>query len=436
MRAVPLLRERLLLRPVIGLDTAAPSVGACRARRRPRSVGRRRRPAPRRRPLWPRAARCPPPTRSRDQGTRWVGTALRPAGSSSRTEVSRSPKTVMAMVRGIGVAVMTRRWGVWVARWPGRSDPRARAGRRAGRRRSGAARRRRRGRGRGSAPCSDSSAWVPTTIAGSPAARRRGSAALGGRGWSRSAAWTRVARSAPPSIPTRPRGPRTASSDGVVLGGEDLGGGQEGGLPAASDDLEHGAQGDEGLAAAHVALQEALHGHGAGQVGARSPHRRAPARPSGRRAGGRRGPLAGSPPPPGRARRPRCASPDDGLGAGPGRSGGRVPPRGAAVSAPAATARVLGRVNPAVGGEASTSPWPRARAPRGGDRGRPPARAGPGRVRTALATRQDGQRLGGRVDGQGAGQQGLALGLIELVENLEARAGQLLAAAVEADLAD
>ena len=48
----------------------------------------------------------------RDHGTRWVGTALRPAGSSSRTEVARSPKTVMAMVRGIGVAVMTRRWGV------------------------------------------------------------------------------------------------------------------------------------------------------------------------------------------------------------------------------------------------------------------------------------------------------------------------------------
>ncbi len=35
----------------------------------------------------------------------------RPAGSSERTEVSRSPKTVIATVRGIGVAVMTRTWG-------------------------------------------------------------------------------------------------------------------------------------------------------------------------------------------------------------------------------------------------------------------------------------------------------------------------------------
>ena len=35
----------------------------------------------------------------------------RPAGSWSRTEVSRSPKTVMATVRGMGVAVMTRRCG-------------------------------------------------------------------------------------------------------------------------------------------------------------------------------------------------------------------------------------------------------------------------------------------------------------------------------------
>ena len=49
----------------------------------------------------------------RDHGTRWVVTGLRPAGSSSKTEVTRSPKTVMATVRGIGVAVMTSRWGVW-----------------------------------------------------------------------------------------------------------------------------------------------------------------------------------------------------------------------------------------------------------------------------------------------------------------------------------
>ena len=44
-----------------------------------------------------------------------------------------------------------------------------------------------------------------------------------------------------------------------------------------------------------------------------------------------------------------------------------------------------------------------------------------------------GQRLGGRVDGQGAGEEGLALGLVEVIENLEAWAGQLFAAAVQAD---
>ena len=39
----------------------------------------------------------------------WIG--ARPAGSSASTEVSRSPKTVIATVRGIGVAVITRTCG-------------------------------------------------------------------------------------------------------------------------------------------------------------------------------------------------------------------------------------------------------------------------------------------------------------------------------------
>ncbi len=52
-----------------------------------------------------------------------------------------------------------------------------------------------------------------------------------------------------------------------VLVGEDPGGGQEGGLSAAVEDLEHGAQGDHRLAAADVPLQEALHGRRSGQVG-------------------------------------------------------------------------------------------------------------------------------------------------------------------------
>ncbi len=39
----------------------------------------------------------------------WIG--ARPAGSSARVEVSRSPKTVIATVRGIGVAVITSTCG-------------------------------------------------------------------------------------------------------------------------------------------------------------------------------------------------------------------------------------------------------------------------------------------------------------------------------------
>ena len=43
--------------------------------------------------------------------TTWVEIGARPAGSSSSTDVSRSPKTVIATVRGMGVAVMTSRCG-------------------------------------------------------------------------------------------------------------------------------------------------------------------------------------------------------------------------------------------------------------------------------------------------------------------------------------
>ena len=39
----------------------------------------------------------------------------RPKGSSRNVETSRSPKTVIATVRGIGVAVITRRCGGFVA---------------------------------------------------------------------------------------------------------------------------------------------------------------------------------------------------------------------------------------------------------------------------------------------------------------------------------
>ena len=44
-----------------------------------------------------------------------------------------------------------------------------------------------------------------------------------------------------------------------VLGGEDLGGGEQRGLPAGVDDLGHGAQRDDGLAGADLALQQPVH---------------------------------------------------------------------------------------------------------------------------------------------------------------------------------
>ena len=44
-----------------------------------------------------------------------------------------------------------------------------------------------------------------------------------------------------------------------VLGGEDLGRGEQGGLPAGVDDLGHGTERDDGLAGADLALQEPVH---------------------------------------------------------------------------------------------------------------------------------------------------------------------------------
>jgi hypothetical protein len=52
-----------------------------------------------------------------------------------------------------------------------------------------------------------------------------------------------------------------------VLGGQDLGRGQQGRLAAGVDDLRHGAQRDDGLAGADLALQEAVHRLVAGELG-------------------------------------------------------------------------------------------------------------------------------------------------------------------------
>ena len=95
-----------------------------------------------------------------------------PPGIVRIVETSRSPKTVIATVRGIGVAVSTSACGGCAP---------SRAATRAARRRTGAARRRRRGRGRRTSWCRSRSACVPTTMRAWPdAARSSGLAALGG----------------------------------------------------------------------------------------------------------------------------------------------------------------------------------------------------------------------------------------------------------------
>ena len=63
----------------------------------------------------------------------------------------------------------------------------------------------------------------------------------------------------PSSSPARPSGPSSCADAAGVLGGEHLGGGEQRGLAAGVDHLGHGAQRDDGLAGADLALQEAVH---------------------------------------------------------------------------------------------------------------------------------------------------------------------------------
>ena len=203
-------------------------------------------------------------------------------------------------------------------------------------------------------------------------------------------------------------------------------------LPAGADDLGHGAQGDKGLAAADVALQEDLHGHGrlqgAGEV---LPHARLPG-----------GELVGQ-------GGVQVGAQGVGAGGGPGRGGASGPVVGAALGQGGLEDErllvaqpplcdppllvVLRLVDPPVGGE-------------GVDEMVVPAHGLGQRVGDVGGVElvQDGshglghlpgrQGLGARVDGQGAGQERLALGLAEVVEDLEARARQLQAPPVPLDL--
>ena len=112
------------------------------------------------------------------QGTRWVVTWVRPAGSPSKTEISRSPKTVIATVRGMGVAVITSRCGV--VRAPlGSSEPRSRSTLRWATPKRCCSSITTRPKP-GSWTVSESRAWVPTTMALSPLASLASTARLAG----------------------------------------------------------------------------------------------------------------------------------------------------------------------------------------------------------------------------------------------------------------
>ena len=141
-------------------------------------------------------------------GTTWVAIEARPLGSSESVDVSRSPNTVMATVRGIGVAVMTRTCG---GRWS-RSEARvARAARCSTPNRccsSTTTSPRSRNCTR-----SSSSAWVPMTMPASPETVSSSACRLAAVPIEPVSSATLVPRSAPPSIPRSASGPSSSVID-------------------------------------------------------------------------------------------------------------------------------------------------------------------------------------------------------------------------------
>jgi len=132
------------------------------------------------------------------RSTAKVLTSARPGGMSRRVETSKSPKTVIATVRGIGVAVITNWWAV--------ASPRLRSTSRCSTPNRCCSSTTTRPRS-WNWTCSLRRAWVPTTIPASPDAARA-SAAVRWRAVSddvTSSTW--VAWSAPPSMPGIASGP-------------------------------------------------------------------------------------------------------------------------------------------------------------------------------------------------------------------------------------
>ncbi len=186
----------------------------------------------------------------------WIG--ARPAGSSSSTEDSRSPKTVIATVRGMGVAVITSTCGGSAAlsvRAARCSTPKRCCSSTTTSPRSA------------NETVSSSRAWVPTTMPASPLAIR----SSGSRRWvlviDPVSSSTPVATSGPPEPAALGEVTEQGGDRAQVLLGEHLGGREQRRLTARVDDPQHRAERDQGLAGADLALQQAVHRVRLGQVG-------------------------------------------------------------------------------------------------------------------------------------------------------------------------
>ena len=182
----------------------------------------------------------------------------RPAGSSVSVDVSRSPNTVIATVRGIGVAVITSRCGgaADLLRSASRCSTPNRCCSSTTTRPSSA-----------NWTCSWISACVPMTIPALPLAASSSAALRAAAGSDPVSSTTRVAMSAPPSWPACASGPSIASMVRACCAGQHLGRREQRRLGAGVDGLQHRPQRDHGLARADLALQQPVHRVLAGQLG-------------------------------------------------------------------------------------------------------------------------------------------------------------------------
>ena len=134
----------------------------------------------------------------------WVAIGCRPAGSSSRTETSRSPKTVIATVRGMGVAVITSRCGGRPAL--SRSRSRCSTPKRCCSSTTTSPR-------SANWTTSESRAWVPMTIPASPDAIRSRARLRAAAPMDPVSSTTCVPSGSPPSRPACASGPRERTTE-------------------------------------------------------------------------------------------------------------------------------------------------------------------------------------------------------------------------------